>query len=248
MGKFGIGLIILGLFVAGSPLSLAASGQKTLATEPGKLTLRVFNYAQVSPLMLGHAQREASRVFTASGIETAWVECVTNPPDPAVQAICRKPFSPERMIIRIVKQVTSSPGFTQKALGFAFGDAAASVIYDRIKRTVWEEDLFSKDLPSFLGDAMAHEIGHLLLGSNSHSPVGIMRGRWLREDILRIAMGQLHFTDEQSIALRAEVLRRNSSPTLAAEESGDEQSPDRLKADRPGNDAESSAGLESGLL
>ena len=38
-------------------------------------------------------------------------------------------------------------------------------------------------MPVILGHAAAHEIGHLLLGSNSHSPFGLMRARWSGQDL-----------------------------------------------------------------
>ncbi len=36
-----------------------------------------------------------------------------------------------------------------------------------------------------LGNVMAHELGHLLLGSNSHTATGIMRARWQGEELRR---------------------------------------------------------------
>jgi hypothetical protein len=41
---------------------------------------------------------------------------------------------------------------------------------------------------------MAHEIGHLLLGRNSHSVSGIMRGTWGSAELRAIAQGALRFT------------------------------------------------------
>jgi hypothetical protein len=36
-----------------------------------------------------------------------------------------------------------------------------------------------------VGGVMAHEIGHLLLGSNSHSETGLMREIWSLKDLTR---------------------------------------------------------------
>ena len=38
-------------------------------------------------------------------------------------------------------------------------------------------------LSDILGSVMAHELGHLLLGSNSHSPAGVMRAHWQGEEL-----------------------------------------------------------------
>lgn len=59
-----------------------------------------------------------------------------------------------------------------------------------------------------LGAAAAHEIGHLLLRQTSHSPVGIMRPEFRKEDFQYFNLRHLRFTDEQAQAMRAEVLAR----------------------------------------
>jgi len=52
-----------------------------------------------------------------------------------------------------------------------------------------------------LGHAMAHELGHLLLGTNSHSPSGLMRAHWTREDLTNASKGNLRFSREQSLRI-----------------------------------------------
>jgi hypothetical protein len=58
----------------------------------------------------------------------------------------------------------------------------------------------------------AHELGHLLLGADSHfpshSPVGIMRPRWDAADFKAAAQGQLIFTPQQAEKLQAELRKR----------------------------------------
>ena len=49
-----------------------------------------------------------------------------------------------------------------------------------------------------LGCVIAHELGHLLLGSNSHSDEGIMQPRWDPNQVRQLMMGTLLFTPEQS--------------------------------------------------
>ena len=80
----------------------------------------------------------------------------------------------------------------------------SDVFYDRIAdrstqmigsnvgawRTSWE-------------NVMAHELGHLLLGSNSHAGAGIMRARWQGEELRRVSRSGLWFTnDEQADHMR----------------------------------------------
>ena len=59
-----------------------------------------------------------------------------------------------------------------------------------------------------LGAMMAHEIGHLLLGVNSHSGEGIMSIPWDVHKLQQINLGDLGFTPEQAATLKAEALHR----------------------------------------
>src|SRR5262249_37331804 len=39
------------------------------------------------------------------------------------------------------------------------------------------------DCNVLLGNAIAHELGHLLMATNSHGPVGLMRAFWSQDEI-----------------------------------------------------------------
>ena len=54
-----------------------------------------------------------------------------------------------------------------------------------------------------LGATMAHEIGHLLLGRDTHSLNGVMVPRFRRREIEMAARGELGFTDDQVNRIRA---------------------------------------------
>ena len=73
-------------------------------------------------------------------------------------------------------------------------------------------------LADILGNVMAHELGHLLLGSNSHSGIGIMRAHWQGEELRRLARGSLWFTNEQADRMRGRLIgnRRERSTPMAA--------------------------------
>jgi hypothetical protein len=66
-----------------------------------------------------------------------------------------------------------------------------------------------------LGHAIAHEIGHLLLGDNSHSPGGIMAAPWTKQDLWHISRGALLFTQQEVKRIQEEV-RHRSRPVLQA--------------------------------
>jgi hypothetical protein len=62
-----------------------------------------------------------------------------------------------------------------------------------------------------IGHVIAHEIGHVLLGPNAHSIVGIMRGTLLQEDWEKAAQGTLGFTQSQNQQIRTWISERSNS-------------------------------------
>jgi hypothetical protein len=89
-------------------------------------------------------------------------------------------------------------------MGFAAG-YLASVSMLRIREEAAEYGVQPNEV---LGPAIAHEIGHLLLGQQGHSPTGIMRARWRREDYGTAPLGAFKFNPKQAVQIRAEVGRR----------------------------------------
>jgi hypothetical protein len=64
---------------------------------------------------------------------------------------------------------------------------------------------------AILGAMMAHEIGHLLLGENHHSDVGVLRASWGDQDLKSIARGQMCFTAGEARRMVSMVRRRNEA-------------------------------------
>jgi len=184
---------------------------------PGFLPLRVllFNYAPgYSPKTITGAQAIASQIFHRDGIELSWVDCSLLQDGTSASLGCTAPFEPTTIILRLVP---TSPAtklrFGRDTLGIAAQAeegtfASASVFHDRI-------DQLAKGwlVPSavVLGHAMAHEVGHLLLGARSHSPSGLMRERWSRRDLTKAGEGNLRFNSRQAETIRAQVRERPQS-------------------------------------
>jgi hypothetical protein len=64
------------------------------------------------------------------------------------------------------------------------------------------------DKGHILGHGMVHEIGHVLLHMESHSPQGIMQASWDRGAMQDMAAGTLTFSREEVERIQAEVARR----------------------------------------
>jgi hypothetical protein len=82
------------------------------------------------------------------------------------------------------------------------------VFYSSVEGLARRQSRAHVSTAQILGHAMAHEIGHLLLNQESHSPTGIMRGDWNLKDLQDAVYGYLLFTSQQAGVIRAEVDRR----------------------------------------
>jgi hypothetical protein len=87
------------------------------------------------------------------------------------------------------------------------GGCFVNVFYQRAEELATDGEL---GLSKVLGHAIAHEIGHLLLGSNAHSPVGIMQAKWGPEELRRANRGDLLFGAKEAELIRAHVAVRMS--------------------------------------
>jgi hypothetical protein len=185
--------------------------------------VRVYNYAQVPSDALGDAEKEASRIFAAAGIDTLWADCSATPTQvqsmsattgqPAeVHAECAGQVTGATVALRILPRSTpASRAFRDTMFGFADVPSMASVFYGRVEGLTLSVNGGEREAPVILGDVIAHEIGHLLLGTNSHSPSGIMCAKWDKGYLRLAVMGFQKFSPEQSAVMRVTVLRRHAA-------------------------------------
>jgi hypothetical protein len=125
---------------------------------------------------------------------------------------------PTRLAVRIVPRSERS---TSEVFGAAFlsdeGTGCYSdIFYDRATKLHADWNVGLSDL---LGNVIAHELGHLLLGSNSHSRAGIMRAHWQSEELNLLSRGNLWFTREQGEHMRGKLNRGRPAVVLAARSS-----------------------------
>lgn len=113
--------------------------------------------------------------------------------------------------VRIVLQVDETapaqlrPGALAYAMPFGAFGTRIRVFWERV-RNAWPQD----GVGTLLGYVMAHEIAHVLQGTNRHSANGIMKANWEQHDYNRMKSGMLLFdsTDSELILTAMEKVRQ----------------------------------------
>jgi len=178
----------------------------TFAGEP-TATVLVYNHAGVSRSILAAAEREAGRIVDAAGVQIIWVECPMGSTSAGAEGPCSRKLEPTDVMLRVLPALAHH-SLKADVFGFAISSNLASVYYDYAVRLAVEEEYVEFDARIILGCVIAHELGHLFLGSNSHSGAGIMRSPWEHKQLQEALMGTLFFTAEQAKLMQAEARAR----------------------------------------
>lgn len=183
-----------------------AAAAETL--DPISPQLIVRSYAGVGE-DVREAQKLATAILRGTGIAVKWLECAL-PETVDTRDACGRALAWNQVILRF-EISGSAEGHRGECLGFALvnvgerSGVVATVFADRVAATARRTDVSHVDL---LGRAIAHEIGHLLLGTNQHGPRGLMRKAWSRGDLQRNAAMDWRFVDSEGAAMRAGLLAR----------------------------------------
>jgi len=169
----------------------------------GDLALKVsmFNDAQISDGKVAAAESVAARLFAHAGIRIDWLNCGSATETGEERASCSEAAFPEHFEIRLRQR---SLDLNESTLGLSFlGESGigchADVFYAGVEPIEQEAGLSAE---AILGLVIAHELGHLLLGTNSHAVRGIMRANWKRQDLSLARKGMLGFTENQAQRMR----------------------------------------------
>jgi hypothetical protein len=173
--------------------------------------VRVYDPAASNDRVRRHALETASATLAAAGVMVTWLPC--DGPTPA--AACGRRLDAGELVLRIVSaQRPGTPrgaaslraGASMLPLGDAFVDLGtqsgvlATVYVDRVAAL---GDAAGMNLATLLGYAIAHEIGHLLLGTSAHGTRGLMRPLWSRDELRRGRRADWLFTETEVNAIRA---------------------------------------------
>jgi hypothetical protein len=167
-----------------------------------RVTVLVHNYAHLPRQILSDAKDRTSLIFRKAGVEVEWADCPLNDEDPSSYPECPAVVDATQLFLRIFPKTAAK----MEDGGQAFVAARiANIFWNRVEERAQRLNVSA---PRVMGHTIAHELGHLLLGSNSHSPVGIMTARWSAQVLTRICQEGLYFNRQQSEVIRSEVRNR----------------------------------------
>jgi hypothetical protein len=185
------------------------------AANSSPVTVSIHNDAAIPTGILLQAETEASHVFQHAGFEIRWLNCPLPAAGPVAPAQCEAADFPLHLQLRVAKHSLNLNEFTM-GVSYLSADGIgcyADLFYDRAERL---HEISGASLASILGHAIAHELGHLLLGTNSHSPAGIMRARWQPADLASASKGALLFSTLESRIMKNKL---DTWPTQASDTS-----------------------------
>jgi hypothetical protein len=151
---------------------------------------------------LTRARQRAEAALNAIDIEPIWRLCRA--------AVCLSQPLPNEIQIRIVTSTRwSEPG----SLGFSAIDVSrhagtlGTVYADRVEAMAAAA---SVERGALLGNVIAHEIGHVLLGTTGHARSGLMRATWWLPELQRSSPLDWRFSRQEGSEMRRQLIARLS--------------------------------------
>ena len=137
-----------------------------------------FAEGNLPPAIAQSAKAQASWMFARIGVRIQWRATPAGSP-----------------LVRIEVSARTAPDFHPGALAYArpfeTGVRTIVVFYDRIMFAAARWPGFEHRL---LAHVLAHEIGHVLSGTNAHSEDGVMKAHWTVGDYEKMAKAPLPFS------------------------------------------------------
>lgn len=188
-----------------------APRRRLIPSHDMKLTLRVYDYVSIDPVLLARAERVTDAIFEEADVEITWMDCAPLRGEFLPHETCPSDMGASDLVLRFFpRRMAMKLAAPKEPLGFAQQCPEAepacelTVFYFRVDELAAD----GHRAEFLLGHVIAHEVAHVLIGPG-HSENGIMRREWSREELRRMSLGlQMGFTSPQSKQLQDAVLRR----------------------------------------
>lgn len=180
------------------------------STEP-RLVIRLYDSTGASRENLAVAGEELIRILVSAGVDAAWLDCSGYRLERPEETACSRAGGPLDIVFTILRHPEAGSALSEETLAFSAvpNDGSpgvfAGVFLDRVglvgrAARTWKFRT--------VGLLAAHEIGHLLLGPNSHSRGGIMRPELSETTLQGTAWKHLCFSPSEAERMRAELRSR----------------------------------------
>lgn len=164
------------------------------------LVVRTYNAFGAASAELSTARAAARAILRDAAINVVWTDC----------GMCDERVRADETVVRIV--ASGSQAAFADSLGYSVVDVQktgclVTIFGDRIATMAARVKV---DAGSLLGRAIAHEIGHLLLGT-AHSSAGLMRAHWYDDELQRNLKSDWMLSDREATEMRLALLNRSRS-------------------------------------
>jgi hypothetical protein len=161
------------------------------------------------------ASGTAGATLAAAGLHVTWLDCGATPNHEPAPALCTYPLRRDEVVLRVVTSPIAAGRRQDSTLGDAHVDGAAragfiaTVYSDRVVALARRAGV---DTAGLMGRAMAHEIGHLLIGTHDHATRGLMRPSWSHRDLRRNRPVDWAFSGSEAWAMTRALQARAALP------------------------------------
>ena len=193
------------------------------------VTIRIYNYAAVPPAEIDTARAVANGIFHETGISLQWIDCAVAAALPASPASafaplgatadkpaaprssCTAPLGDVEFVLRLL-QLPDGDRAPHMSLGFSLVELDAHtgvLITIDPARAAAVAAQAQADSSLVLGRAIAHEVGHLLLGTSRHAQTGLMRALWSQRELRDNRPADWLFSVREANLMRQGLVLRN---------------------------------------
>ena len=184
--------------------------QKTGESRVYRICVEYYNYARAPNSVITEGLSITDDIFRQAGVQMLWKEVQLDSKDSDRPCDDLPTFC-----LRILPRAMSNRAEQRyEALGSAVATddntgVVANVFYQRLEGLPVS---VACSRAKILGHIIAHELGHLLLGRNSHSESGIMSANWQRDrQIAQLRAQSLFFSRDEAERIRHNILERERS-------------------------------------
>ena len=161
------------------------------------VVVRVYDNTGLPNVLRRTSLTRAAEIFARAEVEIGWVHC---------PARCGRAPSPDQLILRMTRSPATAVGVGSSLIDPVLQAGRLATVYvDQVDAMARRSNT---DRVAILSRAIAHEIGHLLLGTTEHTRSGLMRGIWTAEELRRNHGEDWQFSPFQRTLLRARARRR----------------------------------------